>query len=286
MKRRDARAQLGYTVALSRRKVRRKRRLPMLTGSVEHPVLIKAPICRAPSCDATNLCDAHIIPKGFTRDILTENSRTLALTADGPRHAKPQLGEYDPEILCSDCDRVLGNLDNYGLEVCRRFEGVPVGAGQMSRLDDVDGDRFTTFVLSVLWRASISTRDTWKQTNLGPYEQVAAEVSFGFKRLSDFPEFQLMLFRYNHALGPARFYSVPARINVEGLNVVGFAAGGLRFYGKLDKRPLPEKFLQCIVNGKDHLVAYGVDIFTGPDAALFRKAAQANGRPMLRPVQI
>ncbi|MET0709152.1 MAG: hypothetical protein ABWY82_20265 [Tardiphaga sp.] len=36
--------------------------------------------------------------------------------------AKPELGEYDRDILCRDCDNKLGVFDDYAIDVCRAFK--------------------------------------------------------------------------------------------------------------------------------------------------------------------
>jgi hypothetical protein len=80
---------------------------------------------------------------------------------------------------------LLGKLDDYALDVCRRFpkERVDLGDGTFE-MANIDGDAFAKFVLAVLWRASISSRPEFRNVALGPYESQACEVIFGAKPLN------------------------------------------------------------------------------------------------------
>jgi hypothetical protein len=99
--------------------------------------------------------------------------------------AFPQLGEYDPDILCETCDNLLGKNDEYAIEICRSFETHHVLVGNdIFEMRAVDCDRFSKFVLSVLWRASISSRQSFTPVKLGPYESLVRDILFEAKNLS------------------------------------------------------------------------------------------------------
>jgi len=223
--------------------------------------------CRAPECTSTDLCKAHIVPRGFAKDVQRDNATNLRLSADGSRRAKPPLGDYDTEILCADCDRLLGQLDQYALETFKRFDDVPRRVGRMILLPDVDGDRIARFVLSVLWRASISRREPYTKISLGPFEDRAAHASFGRTSLTDFPEYELLAFRYhsNDGFDPRRFYSAPTHSRSEGVNTISIALAGIRLVAKIDKRPLHPEIRPVVVNGNDTLHALVVDYKSGQD---------------------
>lgn len=124
-----------------------------------------------------------MIPAGFGGFIRGEGS-DIAVTERGANQASPQLGEYDPEILCGACDGQLGRLDAYGLDVCRTFQAAHrrLGGGRFD-IPAVDGDQFAKFVLAVLWRASISRRGSFESVALGRYQETARQVLFGVRDL-------------------------------------------------------------------------------------------------------
>jgi hypothetical protein len=193
-------------------------------------------------------------------------NRTHNVQVSMDKEGVTQHGVYDPKILCADCDNKLGDYDDYAIDVCRRFNADKILDGQgMFTLPNVDGDKFAKFVLAVLWRASISRRLEYKSVSLGPYEAVARDVLFGTKTLSDMPQFQLMVFRYNESkkLRVDGLYTAPSTVSGLGVNGWGFAVSGFRFVAKMDKRPWPDvpadTAKEFVVNGRDRILGMFVD---------------------------
>lgn len=213
------------------------------------------PICRAYQCNSRRLIRAHIIPRGFARDMKQGHPHNLKVSMD--RVQATQHGVYDPEILCERCDGTLGKLDDYALEVCRRFpQEHKVVSDGMFVMENVDGDQFARFVLSVLWRSSVTKRTEFRKVSLGPYEMRACEVIFGAKPLSSMPEYELLVSRYKTVgrFDPAATYTSPARSRFEGANGWAFALHGFRIMAKIDKRSLPSILRPAIVNGNTTLL--------------------------------
>jgi hypothetical protein len=246
------------------------------------------PVCRAPGCDSTDLIEAHIIPRGFARDMMGEQKHKLIISKTSVRPT--QHGVYDRNLLCANCDRQLGDLDNRALDVCRRFpDEHQIIAGDCFIMENVDGDMFATFILSVLWRASISTRPEFRTVSLGPYEEAqAGEVSFGMRPLKDFPAYQLMVGRYLPRKGfdPARNYSAPARSNFNGLNGWGFSLHGFKIMAKFDRRQLSAVYRPAIVNCNTRLTGAFVDyLSTVEGRAMLDMAAARRARRIARPAR-
>jgi hypothetical protein len=245
-------------------------------------------MCRGYGCESTEFIDAHIIPRGFARDMMGDNKHNLLISKANVRPT--QHGVYDNQLLCATCDGALGDLDNAALAVCRRFDDEhQIIAGDCFVLENVDGDMFAKFVLSVLWRASISTRPEFASTSLGPYEEIAGEVIFGARPLTDIPSYQLMVGRYRPGKGfdPARNYSAPARSKyLVGLNGWGFSLHGFKIMAKLDKRPLPADLRPAIVNGNTQLTGALVDyLSTVEGRAVLDMAAAQRARQRNRPAR-
>jgi len=70
-------------------------------------------------CSRTGMIRAHIIPRGFARDITSSQSHNLKITASSV--SKTNHGVYDSQLLCETCDNFLGEYDRYALDVFRRF---------------------------------------------------------------------------------------------------------------------------------------------------------------------
>lgn len=179
---------------------------------------------------------SHIIPRGFARQFLATGKSNKAISFDAVKST--QHGIFDKSILCSDCDRRLGFLDDYAIEVSRIFDNASVPLNAHAReLIPVNCDALAKFVLSVLWRASVSERDEFQSVDLGRYEDACHKILFEDFRLSNFYEYQLVVTRLLHSkLSVHDFYTHPLKRRHLGVNIWVFAAGGFEFIAKLDKR--------------------------------------------------
>lgn len=138
---------------------------------------------RAPSlCHLCNeikpLIEAHIIPKAMLKSIQVAPGKPLFILQDrdGARPKSSPQGEYDTDILCKPCDAYIGDYDNYGMSFIKDLDRVglpfhyPNGNHRGLVVVKYDYTKLKLFFLSVLWRASISTRPFFRSINLGAYE--------------------------------------------------------------------------------------------------------------------
>jgi hypothetical protein len=204
--------------------------------------------CRGFNCENRKLIEAHIIPKGFGRLIRGEGPN-VKIQASGVAQANPQLGDYDPSILCADCDNALGLDDEYALKVCREFDTKIGDQRELFEINDVDCQRFARFILAVLWRASISKRKTFSSVSLGPYENAARDIVFGRRPLSDLRAFEVFVSRFkSDHFDPSGAYYYPTRFKFDGLNTYTMCLAGFRVLAKLDNRSFGPEFAPFIVN--------------------------------------
>jgi hypothetical protein len=238
---------------------------------------MKQPICRGYECNSSDLINAHIVPRGFARDIKRQGSYNLKITLDTVHQT--QHGVYDPDILCSDCDGKLGKLDDHALEVCRRFPREhEIHRDGLFEMSNVAGDQFAMFVLSVLWRASITSRFEFRSVSLGPYETEACGVIFGAKPLHAMTAYELLLARYETVgrFNPEGNYTSPARLKIEGTNGWAFALHGFRIMAKLDRRPLPPTLRPAVVNGSTKLIGVFVSYHSTPEGKAMMEMKRAD----------
>jgi len=204
--------------------------------------------CHGLNCTGEKLIEAHIIPQSFGRFIRGKRAN-VKLTPGRVGEAIPQLGEYDRDILCEACDNILGLDDEYAIDICRRFEANRRDFGDVFELPGYDGGRFAKFVLSVLWRASISRRKSFASVDLGPYQDRARDVLFGEKPLSGLGAFEVLVQRYRSIhIDTTKWLFNPERHPFIGLNAYGFGLAGFRILAKLDNRPLPAGYAPFVLN--------------------------------------
>lgn len=134
------------------------------------------PNCRI-CASTTGFIKAHVIPEAFFRE-LREDQVAPLLVAGANREGikRSPIGVYDPELLCSGCESRFLQWDTYGTEkLLTRFDDYfkPLVAGGRvvaHEAAEIDKLEILDFLVSVLWRASVSNHPFYDTVNLGPYE--------------------------------------------------------------------------------------------------------------------
>lgn len=164
---------------------------------------------------------------------------------------KSRIGIYDNNILCEDCDGLLGNYDQY---VCERFkkENLKVrpvllsdgwavdenGRSVCFELPDVEPEKLVKFVLSVLWRAHLSARPEAKVVKLGPHAAPILDILKQNISIEHHP--YSVYLEYNPDLDMVMFQGA-WRLD-GGVNVNSFLCQQFSFHTKIDKRADPFPF--------------------------------------------
>lgn len=139
-------------------------------------------ICKL--CDQSkNLIKAHIIPKWAFNYIKEDNHffqvSGMAKKSGDLNSRKIQDGYKDTSILCKKCDGdIIGPYDTYAKkffdqDFLPKIKRVNHSSGKgvsHIHINDFDYIKLKLFLLSVLWRASISTLDHFSAVQLGKYE--------------------------------------------------------------------------------------------------------------------
>lgn len=200
---------------------------------------------------------AHIIPHSFFAEHLSEGEIPRVLSTS-ERHypRKSPVGEYDTEILCESCEQQFSAFDSYGYKFFHEnngrqtiYEGTE---GEAYIYRDVDYRLLKLFLISVLWRASVSKRDFYAGVSLGAYEERAL---FLIKQASpgkgcDFP----MLFQkfdYQEKLIPIL---CPTRMSLDGINGYQLILNGFSVWIKVDSRLVPKELREVVLQDEKPLL--------------------------------
>ena len=106
----------------------------------------------------------------------------LGNSSDGAPRKAP-IGPYDNGILCLGCERKFEAGDAYAARVfLQEFEQFfsPVFDGPnivAFGSNTVNQTILLRFLVSVLWRASVSTLDFYRHVDLGPFTDAAASMA-------------------------------------------------------------------------------------------------------------
>jgi hypothetical protein len=125
---------------------------------------------------------SHIVPEFMYKDLFDEKHRLHEVLLKPENQLKSKIrqsGGYDKNILCGNCDnKILGRLERYaslvlygGIELTIQNNSVKNQSTYIS-VKGIDYRNFKLFLMSVLWKASISNLPIFKKVNLGEHEQV------------------------------------------------------------------------------------------------------------------
>lgn len=154
---------------------------------------------------------SHPLPDFLYKDLYDEKHRLHKVKLPGISTGYyTQTGEYDRHLLCADCDNnILGRLDSYGndslIEGLVKYESETIKHEMRSNALGLDiqfwtglnYERFKLFLLSLLWRSSISQREMFKGVELAEHEETLRSMVY-----SGFPDepdiYPSIIFRYDH----------------------------------------------------------------------------------------
>jgi hypothetical protein len=141
-------------------------------------------ICRLCLQEKKLIKKSHIIPEFMYQELFDDNHKMFAFNPHkmvrGEGYMKrPSTGEYEGGILCADCDnKLLGGYEEYGSKVIyggqlptneimtyktfTNHDGL-----QFTHIKNINYRKFKIFLLSILWRANISSRPMFNEISLG-----------------------------------------------------------------------------------------------------------------------
>jgi hypothetical protein len=233
-------------------------------------------------CGKGPTCDAHIVARGFARLIADTNNHVLEISQTGAKKAKRQHGFFDGNILCAECDREIGKLDDLAISYCRDFV-LPqnITPYQPLFLPKFDTAKMCRFAISVVWRASISSIPQFNDIKLGPYEDVARDLIFGRIQIQSCKELHLQVnVLTSPFLDMKSHIGLPIQVRNECGPYVIFSAGSLqwlvRFGGtKFGSGGNVTFASQLALNSNDKPVAVAYPFSKSADYNLYQQAAKA-----------
>jgi hypothetical protein len=137
-------------------------------------------------CNETRplLNKSHIIPDFFYEQAGLYNEKHQIHKIEVQKFLKDKkvsfvpTGVYKGGILCAECDNILlGGLETYGRKalygglkeneeiICKNFKN-PDNHFEFSICEKVDYKKFKLFLLSILWRSAISTKDLFQDVDI------------------------------------------------------------------------------------------------------------------------
>lgn len=110
------------------------------------------------------LAKSHIIPH---RAIALAIASLPMEVARGEHVKRSPIGPYDDNILCLGCEAIFNHWDSYGLQVMKEVENNASNPPYSAHVVVEEHARFIIFLLSILWRAHVSSKAGFSTINLG-----------------------------------------------------------------------------------------------------------------------
>jgi len=158
--------------------------------------------------------ESHIIPQFMYKRLKSDggffvkiNKYTFREYSKGKSLKEHSTGEYDSNLLCANCDnKIFGQkYEDYSSKVYQfldgeieSFMGIEIEPHTNEKgvkgklIKNIDYTKFKLFLLSILWRASLSKRPFFQEVSLGDkHEQILREMFLDEnpKELEDYPCF-------------------------------------------------------------------------------------------------
>jgi len=224
-------------------------------------------ICKLCLQEKPLLKKSHIIPEFMHRGLFDDKHALYRINFnDYQRSTKLYTGEYESDILCAECDNVLighkyedyssvilygGKLPN-DKNIFFQNRITPDGL-KLTYAKGIDYKKFKLFLLSILWRSSISSRPFFENINLGPYEEkIRKMILIGDpKDPLDFP--CIISTCKNLKDLPDGFIGQPKKCRIDNLLSYAFFIGGFLYIFLISKAKKPAWVSEAVINKKDEI---------------------------------
>ena len=212
---------------------------------------------------------SHIIPDFMYKGLFDEKHfiAPIDLIEFKRRKLLPD-GFYDSNILCENCDnKILGKLESYASIVIwggkSKPDYYPKYEGNINQLNqkflhvtNLDYTRFKLFLLSIIWRASISKHKIFNSVSLGEHEESIRKMIIENNPSSkdDYPVGMFILTQNNR--GPTKMIANPIPIKKDKSLIYNFLINGLVINYKIEGQADKELYNQISIKENNTMDVY------------------------------
>lgn len=196
------------------------------------------------------------------RDLFDDKHRIFeAGINDGTIKTKiTQSGIYEPNILCKKCENErLGKLERYATMLL--YGGTPtiirneinIHGMKSSLCKEIHYSSFRLFLLSIIWRASISKLPVFKNVNLGPHENSIREMIL-YEDPGDPKVYPCLMITYlNQKKIPHQLIGQPILSREGGTYTYFFLIGGVIYIYFISHHNIPSWIYECVLNSEGEM---------------------------------
>jgi hypothetical protein len=189
---------------------------------------------------------AHIIPNSLYEPIFNVGKGMLILSNKLEIYPKKQhTGIYDENMVCEQCERLFSKLDDYANSFFSAMISEDSFIIENNEkvayiIKNYDYNNLKLFLVSMLWRASISSQSSFFDVNIGPFENQIKEMIKN-NDPGDENTFSFILTRYDNSLASrANLSPLRGKWYDSDINCYVFYLFGWKCFIKVDQRHPPE----------------------------------------------
>lgn len=144
-----------------------------------------------------NLCNSHALPDALFGHILRENhGKAIVVTDDLYTPIQYSSDTWGSTLLCQACESALNErYDHYGISVFKGLQGSVYRGREGVTFLKVDCRRLRMFFLSILWRMSVSTHDSYRNVRLAPAWEEDLRSALAAQRIIPPSRYQVSTYR-------------------------------------------------------------------------------------------
>ena len=190
------------------------------------------------------------------QELFDEKHRFVKGNLKSKKGETVQTGEKEPDILCADCDnRLLGGLEGYASNVLyggnipgKIWNEINQNGVAYTYAQGLDYAKFKLFLLSLIWRCSISKLDFYKQVDLGPYEETLRVMIYSGNPGKQM-EFPCMMSTYRNNQGlPPQLVSSPKKFRQQNGTAYSMLVGGVVYIFYISQNTVPTMVADIAIN--------------------------------------
>ena len=208
-------------------------------------------------CQSNNpLRNSHIIPEFLYKELYDGLHRFYVIPLDASEPERPkQKGLYE-KLLCEACEQKFSVWEKYANEAFCHGIGIKIEqVGELFKLSNLDYHKFRLFLLSLLWRMSVSTQDFFELVDLGvKHEEILRLALLNETPLEQLQYPCLMSIVHNNGKLPfSQLSTQPMHMKSDGKHCYCVVISGMLFLFYVTSHSLPAILADACISKKNEM---------------------------------
>ncbi|MDH4120595.1 MAG: hypothetical protein OEV94_02690 [Deltaproteobacteria bacterium] len=220
----------------------------------------KRKVCKFCGETKNNFPNSHVIPHFLLKQCFDPEDKHRASVfrgnsqggKEGLEQKNKKGNDVDNNLLCHECETIFQQWEGPASKVLYTPDGSQ-RIHKVERKEDIgltyevasalDYPTMKLFILSILWRLSVSTISIAKRVNLGPHEKTIKEILLKKAPGAD-TTYPIVIYKVIYNNEHPFFYSTAFRYRLESRNCVCIFGGGYMFGVSMsNQHKIPDHFL-------------------------------------------